>query len=55
MTDQMNVNKIATGSADNSTAVRYLDERYVAFRQNDSQGTIRAIVLTSFASVVPRW
>lgn len=55
MTDQMNVNKIATGSADNSTVVRYLEERYVAFRQNDSQGTIRAIVLTSFADVVPRW
>lgn len=55
MADQMNVNKIATGSADNSTVVRYLEERYVAFRQNDSQGTIRAIVLTSFADVAPRW
>lgn len=55
MSDQINVNKIAIGSEDNSTAVRYLDERYVSFRKNDSQGTIRAIVLTTFANVVPRW
>lgn len=55
MTDQINVNKLVTGSADNSTAVRYLEERYVAFRQNDSQGAIRAIVLTSFENVIPKW
>lgn len=55
MSDQISVNKTAIGTADNSVCVRYFEERYVAFRQNDSQGTIRAIVLTSFADVVPRW
>lgn len=55
MTNQMNVNKIATGSADDSMSASYLDERYVGFRKSDSQGTIRAIVLTPFANVVPRW
>ena len=54
MSDQISVNKIATGSADDSVSVRYLEERYVAFRKSDSQGSIRAIVLTPFENVTPR-
>ena len=55
MSDQIAVNKIATGTGDKSVSVKYLADRYVAFRQEDSEGTIRAIVLTSFTNVVPRW